>query len=74
MSAPLIQDLAGKIQSVLPLAKDAIFPIEIDPNEIDDARLNALAMPGMNRAVIGVQDFHPNIRRKHPAWTAAMRP
>jgi hypothetical protein len=31
-------------------------------------------MPGMNRAVIGVQDFHPNIRRKHPAWTAAMRP
>ncbi|MFT7254219.1 MAG: oxygen-independent coproporphyrinogen-3 oxidase, partial [Paracoccaceae bacterium] len=63
ISARMIRDLAGEIQSVLPLAKDAEFSIEIDPNEIDDARLDALAMAGMNRASIGVQDFHPDIQQ-----------
>ncbi|MFN7150602.1 MAG: tryptophan--tRNA ligase, partial [Microthrixaceae bacterium] len=35
----------------------------IDPNEIDDARLDALAAAGMNRASIGVQDFDPMIQK-----------
>ncbi|WP_413865164.1 radical SAM protein, partial [Albidovulum sp.] len=34
----------------------------IDPNEIDDGRLDALAAAGMNRASIGVQDFDPAIQ------------
>ena len=39
------------------------FSVEIDPNEIDDARLDALAAAGMNRASIGVQDFDPEIQK-----------
>jgi oxygen-independent coproporphyrinogen-3 oxidase len=41
----------------------AEFSVEIDPNEIDEARLDALAAAGMNRASIGVQDFDPEIQK-----------
>jgi oxygen-independent coproporphyrinogen-3 oxidase len=44
------------------LAPGAEFSVEIDPNEIDDARLDALAEAGMTRASIGVQDFDPEIQ------------
>jgi oxygen-independent coproporphyrinogen-3 oxidase len=35
--------LADTITEAMPLADDAEFSVEIDPNEIDDARLTALA-------------------------------
>ncbi len=57
-----IADLAGSILTVLPLADGAQFSVEIDPGELDDARLDALATAGMNRASIGVQDFDPQIQ------------
>ena len=57
-----ITDLAGSILDVIPLADGAQFSVEIDPNEIDAARLDALAVAGMNRASIGVQDFDPTIQ------------
>ncbi len=57
-----IERLAGRIADVLPLTDEAEFSIEIDPNEIDEARLDALAAAGMNRASIGVQDFDPEIQ------------
>lgn len=59
----LMRDLADRIQTVAPLAADGEFSVEIDPNEIDDARLDALAAAGMNRASIGVQDFDPKIQQ-----------
>ena len=59
----LIRDLAGSILDVMPLAGGAEFSVEIDPNEIDAARLDALAGVGMNRASIGVQDFDPEIQK-----------
>ncbi|NHB76489.1 oxygen-independent coproporphyrinogen III oxidase [Rhodobacter calidifons] len=59
----LMRDLAERIQAVAPLAADGEFSVEIDPNEIDDARLDALAAAGMNRASIGVQDFDPKIQQ-----------
>ncbi len=58
----LITDLAGAIFDVVPLAGDAQFSVEIDPNEIDDARLDALGAAGMNRASLGIQDFDPKIQ------------
>lgn len=61
--APLIRDLADTIFRGLPLAPDGEFSVEIDPNEVDDARLDALAAAGMNRASIGVQDFDPDIQK-----------
>ena len=59
----LIRDLAGAILNVAPLAKGAEFSVEIDPNEIDEPRLDALTAAGMNRASIGVQDFDPEIQK-----------
>jgi len=59
----LIRDLAGAVLDVAPLAEGAEFSVEIDPDEVDAARLDALAAAGMNRASIGVQDFDPEIQR-----------
>ena len=59
----LIRDLAGTILDIAPLADNAEFSVEIDPSEVDEARLDALAAAGMNRASIGVQDFDPLIQK-----------
>lgn len=59
----LIRDLAGKIFDAVPLAEGGEFSVEIDPNEVDEGRLDAIAAAGMNRASIGVQDFDPEIQK-----------
>jgi oxygen-independent coproporphyrinogen III oxidase len=58
-----IRALSDWIFDLAPLDEDGEFSVEIDPNEIDDARLDALAAAGMNRASIGVQDFDPLIQK-----------
>ena len=58
----MIADLARAIFRIAPLGPGAQFSVEIDPTEIDDARLDALAAAGLNRASIGVQDFDPMIQ------------
>ncbi|MEL7256333.1 MAG: oxygen-independent coproporphyrinogen III oxidase [Pseudomonadota bacterium] len=63
LSAPMMTELAGKIRETIPFGSDTEFSVEIDPNEIDEARLDALAAAGMNRASIGVQDFDPVIQQ-----------
>ncbi|MDQ7071016.1 MAG: oxygen-independent coproporphyrinogen III oxidase [Rhodobacterales bacterium] len=63
LSPTMMADLAGAIADIAPLAKNAEFSVEIDPNEIDDARLDVLARAGMNRASIGVQDFDDEIQQ-----------
>ena len=63
LNPAMIADLAGVIREVVPFGPDAEFSVEIDPNEIDSARLDALAAAGMNRASIGVQDFDDEIQR-----------
>ena len=63
LEAPVITDLAGAIFDAFPLSDGAEFSVEIDPNEIDDPRLDALAKAGLTRASIGVQDFNPDIQR-----------
>ncbi len=62
MPAPQMRALARAIFETVPLGKEAEFSVEIDPSEIDEARLDALAEAGMNRASIGVQDFDPEIQ------------
>ena len=59
----MMEDLAGAIFDVAPMAEGGEFSVEIDPNEIDDARLAVLAKSGMNRASIGVQDFDDEIQK-----------
>ena len=63
LSPGLIGDLAGSILDVVPLAEGAEFSVEIDPDEVDAPRLDALTAAGMNRASIGVQDFDPEIQK-----------
>ncbi|MEY8829206.1 oxygen-independent coproporphyrinogen III oxidase [Sedimentitalea sp. XS_ASV28] len=63
LTASMIADLAGAISDVAPFAPDAEFSVEIDPNELDAARLDALVAAGMNRASIGVQDFDDTIQQ-----------
>ncbi len=63
LKAELMRDLARRILEIVPLGPNAEFSVEIDPNEIDEARLDALAEAGMNRASIGVQDFDDEIQK-----------
>lgn len=63
LSPAMMEDLVGAIYDVAPLGAGAEFSVEIDPNEIDGPRLDALAAAGMNRASIGVQDFDPEIQK-----------
>lgn len=63
LSADMIRELAEAIAEVTPMAPGGEFSVEIDPNEIDQARVNALAEAGMNRASIGVQDFDDEIQQ-----------
>ena len=63
LSADRMLSLAEAIFAVAPMAPGCEFSVEIDPNEIDDARLDVLAEAGMNRASIGVQDFDPLIQK-----------
>ena len=57
-----ITRLGAAVAEAFPQTADAEVSIEIDPNEIDAARMDALAAMGMNRASIGVQDFDPEIQ------------
>ena len=57
-----IRALARQIFEITPLSEGGEFSVEIDPNEIDEVRLDALIEAGMNRASIGVQDFDPEIQ------------
>ncbi len=62
LTPEMIDELAGRISDLAPFSESAEFSVEIDPNELDDPRLDALTAAGMNRASIGVQDFNPNIQ------------
>ncbi|GAW34308.1 oxygen-independent coproporphyrinogen-III oxidase [Roseovarius sp. A-2] len=63
LSPGMISELAGAIRDIAPFTESTEFSVEIDPNEIDGARLDALAAAGMNRASIGVQDFDDEIQK-----------
>ncbi len=63
LSPAMMEELADAIKAVAPFAANTEFSVEIDPNEIDSARLDALARAGMNRASIGVQDFNDDIQQ-----------
>ena len=63
LSPDLIEELADSIRDMAPFADQAVFSVEIDPNEVDQPRIDALARAGMTRASIGVQDFDQEIQQ-----------
>ena len=42
---------------------DAEIAVEMDPNDLDDGRHDALAEIGMTRASLGIQDFDPQVQK-----------
>ncbi|PZX10913.1 oxygen-independent coproporphyrinogen-3 oxidase [Palleronia aestuarii] len=54
--------LFAMLDARLPRAPGAETSVEIDPTEVDAARLDALAATGMTRASLGVQDFEPSVQ------------
>ncbi|MCB2135982.1 MAG: oxygen-independent coproporphyrinogen III oxidase [Rhodobacteraceae bacterium] len=63
LPAEAMRDLARAIFETVPAGPGMEFSVEIDPNEVDGDRLDALAGAGMNRASIGVQDFDASIQK-----------
>jgi oxygen-independent coproporphyrinogen-3 oxidase len=55
--------LARRLRESFDVADDAAISIEIEPNDMDEARLDALAAIGVARASIGVQDFDAKVQR-----------
>ncbi|MGX9357071.1 oxygen-independent coproporphyrinogen III oxidase [Roseobacteraceae bacterium S113] len=62
LSPALMEALGQAVFDVAPMADGGEFSVEIDPCEVDAARLDTLANLGMNRASIGVQDFDVGIQ------------
>ncbi|MFZ7093203.1 oxygen-independent coproporphyrinogen III oxidase [Primorskyibacter sp. 2E233] len=62
LTPDMMKGLIAEIRATADFAENAEFSVEIDPNEVDGARLDVLAAGGMNRASIGVQDFDPEIQ------------
>jgi len=63
MPADMMRRVADAVFEAVPMGEGAEFSVEIDPNEIDDLRMDALVQSGLNRASIGVQDFDPEIQK-----------
>ncbi|SPH19903.1 Oxygen-independent coproporphyrinogen III oxidase [Ascidiaceihabitans donghaensis] len=63
LTSEMITELADHVAAVLPFGPNAEFSVEIDPGEIDQPRVDALAAAGMTRGSIGVQDFDPAIQK-----------
>ena len=57
-----LRALMHRLRTSLPIAADASVSVEIDPNDMDEARLDALADIGLTRASLGIQDFDPRVQ------------
>ena len=58
----MLEELGEAIANFRPRSEDNTFSVEIDPTEVDQARIEALIKIGMTRASIGVQDFDPVVQ------------
>jgi oxygen-independent coproporphyrinogen III oxidase len=58
-----IRAIGALFRSSFNFADDAEISVEMDPNDMDEARYDALADIGMTRASLGVQDFEPDVQK-----------
>ncbi|MDM7981652.1 MAG: oxygen-independent coproporphyrinogen III oxidase [Rhizobium sp.] len=56
-------ELMAALRSAFTFAEDVEISVEMDPNDLDEPRYDALAAIGMTRASLGVQDFHPEVQK-----------
>jgi len=62
LSPDMIDSLMAAIKEAVPFDDTYEFSVEIDPTACTDAKIEAFARGGMNRASIGVQDFNPKVQ------------
>jgi len=55
--------LMSALRAAFRFADDVEISVEMDPNDLDEPRYDALAAIGMTRASLGVQDFHPEVQK-----------
>ncbi len=55
--------LVSHLKARFRFAADASISVEMDPNDLDEARYEALAEIGLTRASLGVQDFDPVVQQ-----------
>lgn len=55
--------LGSRLREKFSFAGDAEISVEIDPNDMDEARFDALAAIGLTRASLGVQDFDERVQK-----------
>jgi len=55
-------DLMARLRSDLDVEPGVQLSIEIDPSDMDESRLDAVAAAGTTRASLGVQDFDPRVQ------------
>lgn len=58
-----LMSLGARLREKFSFAGDAEISVEIDPNDMDEARFDALAAIGMTRASLGVQDFDERVQK-----------
>jgi len=58
-----IRALGKALRDGFDILGDASLSVEIDPNDMDEGRLDAFAAIGMTRASLGVQDFDPKVQK-----------
>ncbi|MBX9469005.1 MAG: oxygen-independent coproporphyrinogen III oxidase [Rhizobium sp.] len=56
-------DLMASLRAAFRFADDVEISVEMDPNDLDEPRYDALGAIGMTRASLGVQDFHPEVQK-----------
>ncbi len=58
-----LTSLMAALRQAFHFSQDVEISVEMDPNDLDAPRYDALAAIGMTRASLGVQDFHPDVQR-----------
>ncbi|MBE1204354.1 oxygen-independent coproporphyrinogen III oxidase [Aminobacter carboxidus] len=63
LTATDLMSLGARLREKFSFAGDAEISVEIDPNDMDETRFDALASIGMTRASLGVQDFDERVQK-----------
>ena len=56
-------NLRAALDEAFEIGESCEISIEIDPSDVDANRISELAEFGLNRASVGVQDFHPDVQQ-----------
>ncbi|MGR6469106.1 oxygen-independent coproporphyrinogen III oxidase [Rhizobium sp. PAMB 3182] len=54
--------LMADLRAAFTFSDEVEISVEMDPNDLDESRYDALAAIGMTRASLGVQDFNPKVQ------------